>query len=226
LKTNQIILAPSILTANFSCLAEQIRIVEDAGADWLHLDIMDGHFVPNLTFGPPLVEKIRKVTNLPFDVHLMVEQPERLLHDFQQAGADHLTIHIEEGYHHHRVVEQIHGLNMKAGISLNPATPVSAIEQILPFVDLVLVMTVNPGFGGQRFIELMLPKIQQTAALIDMFSHEIWLEVDGGLDETTIPLVLRSGANALVIGSTIYGAADIPAAVKKIRSIMASYQVK
>ena len=226
MKANQIILAPSILTADFSCLAEQIQIVEESGADWLHLDIMDGHFVPNLTFGPPVIEKLKKVTRLPLDVHLMIEQPERLLQDFQKAGADQLTIHIETGYHHHRVVEQIHGLNMKAGITLNPATPLSAIEQILPFVDLVLVMTVDPGFGGQHFIEAMLAKIQRTAALIETMPQEIWLEVDGGLDETTIPLVLHSGANALVVGSAIYGAADIPAAVKKIRNLIAINQAR
>ena len=218
--SDKIIIAPSILTADFTHLEDQIKIVEDAGADWLHLDIMDGHVVPNSTFGPPVREKIKKITRLPLDTHLMIENPQRYLNDFCNAGADKLTIHVEVGYHLHRTIEEIKHLGMEAGISLNPDTPISAIETLFPFVDLILLMTVNPGFGGQKFISQMLNKIKETSEKIRSIDREIWLEVDGGIDKNSVTSVLNHGANALVIGSAIYNEADIAGAIKNFRSII------
>ena len=218
--SNKVKIAPSILTADFTNLSDQIKIVEDAGADWLHLDIMDGHFVPNITFGPPVIEKIRKITNLPLDAHLMIENPDRFLNDFKNAGVDYLTIHIEVGYHLHRTIERIKSLGMKAGVSLNPSTPICELEYLLPHLDMILIMTVNPGFGGQKFIPQMLSKIEKVNEMIKQQDHEILLEVDGGIAEPTIPRVIKSGANVLVIGSAIYNQPSIGGAVHKIREII------
>ncbi len=215
----QVFIAPSILTADFAHLESQIRLVEEAGADWIHLDVMDGHFVPNLTFGPPVIEKVRKITRLPLDAHLMIENPERYLGDFKEAGVDWLTVHAEVGYHLHRTVEKIRQLGMHPGVALNPATPAAAISEMMPFVDLILVMTVNPGFGGQTFIPQMLNKIEQIARMIWETGRDIRLEVDGGLDQETVPQVIKKGADVLVIGSAIYDAGDVKKAARTFRAL-------
>lgn len=197
-------IAPSILTADFVRLGEQIRAAEAGGADWIHLDIMDGHFVPNITFGPVLVRAVRQITNLPLDVHLMIEQPERYLADFAQAGADRLTVHVETCPHLHRTIQQIKELGCKAGVTLNPATPLSSLEEILPDVDLVLVMSVNPGFGGQSYIPGSTTKIARLRAMLDAIGSPAEVEVDGGINATTIAEVVGAGATVLVIGSAIF----------------------
>jgi ribulose-phosphate 3-epimerase len=178
------LLAPSILSADFTCLGEQIQQAEKAGAAWIHVDVMDGHFVPNLSIGPAVVEACRRVTRLPLDVHLMVEKPERFIESFAQAGADHLTVHVESTYHLHRVLHSIRDMGLKAGVTLNPATPLEAIAPVLPMVDLVLVMCVNPGFSGQGFIEAMLPKIRRLRDWLDRGDGQALIEVDGGPGRT------------------------------------------
>jgi ribulose-phosphate 3-epimerase len=197
-------IAPSILTADFARLGEQIRAAEMGGADWIHLDIMDGHFVPNITFGPVLVGAVRQITKLPLDVHLMIEQPERYLADFAQTGADRLTVHVETCPHLHRTIQQIKELGCKAGVTLNPATPLSSLEEILPDVDLVLVMSVNPGFGGQSYIPSSTTKIARLRAMLDAIGPPAELEVDGGINAATIAEVVGAGATVLVIGSAIF----------------------
>jgi ribulose-phosphate 3-epimerase len=196
--------APSILTADFTRLGEQIREAEAAGVDWIHLDIMDGNFVPNITFGPVLVQAVRQVTKLPLDVHLMIVQPERYLADFAQAGADRLTVHVETCPHLHSTVQQIKELGCQAGVTLNPATPLSTLEEILPEVNLVLVMSVNPGFGGQKYIPGSTAKIARLRAMLDAIGSPAELEVDGGINAATITEVVKAGASVLVIGSAIF----------------------
>jgi ribulose-phosphate 3-epimerase len=219
MSTKSIKIAPSILNADFSRLTEQIKIVEDGGADLLHLDVMDGHFVPNLTFGPPVIRDIKNATKLPLEAHLMVKNPHSCLREYQTAGVGLVTVHAEVGHHLHRTITEIHKLGMKAGIALNPATPACAIEPVLPFVDIVLAMTVNPGFGGQEFIPEVLPKIEQIAKMIKDSRREIFLEVDGGIDESSARRLVRSGADVLVIGSAIYGSDDIAGAMKRFRAL-------
>ncbi len=197
-------LAPSILSADFARLGDQVKEAERAGADYIHVDVMDGHFVPNITIGPVVVAALRPHTRLPLDVHLMIEHPERYVGDFAGAGADIITVQQEACVHLHRVVEQIKGFNKKAGVAINPATPVGLLEEILPYVDLVLVMTVNPGFGGQVFIETMLPKIAAMRRMIDARGLAIELEVDGGINTETAPRVVRAGARVLVAGSAVF----------------------
>ncbi len=202
--SHQIKIAPSILSADFARLGEQVAEAEAAGADYIHVDVMDGHFVPNLTIGPLIVEALRPRTRLPLDVHLMVEEPDRLIADFAKAGANILTVHAEATPHLHRTVQAIKELNVKAGVSLNPSTSVSAIEELLPFLDLILVMSVNPGFGGQSFISHVLPKIARLRKMLDEGGYSAELEVDGGVNEKTAASVVQAGARVLVAGSAIY----------------------
>ncbi|WP_376790306.1 ribulose-phosphate 3-epimerase [Thermoflexus sp.] len=214
----EIRIAPSILSADFACLARAVTEVVEAGADWIHVDVMDGHFVPNLTFGMPIVAALRRVTRLPLDVHLMIEAPERYLEAFARAGADRLIVHVEACPHLHRVIQGIRGLGLRAGVALNPATPLSALEEILPDVDQVLIMTVNPGFGGQAFIERMLEKVRRARRMIDALGRSIELEVDGGVGPENAPALVEAGATVLVAGASIFEAPEGPTeALRRLR---------
>lgn len=205
-------LAPSILTANWGQLAAEIRAAEAGGAETIHLDVMDGMFVPNLTFGPLVVAAIRQVTTLPLDVHLMINDPDRYLADFATAGATHLTVHVEACLHLNRTVQRITELGCTAGVALNPATAVESVREIMPFVDLILVMSVNPGFGGQRFIETSTSKLRRMHRLQEELNPTCDLQVDGGINEHNINDVVRSGANVIVVGSSVYNTEATPAA--------------
>ncbi|MBI3173687.1 MAG: ribulose-phosphate 3-epimerase [Chloroflexi bacterium] len=202
--TDNILIAPSILSADFLHLKDQIAACEDAGADWIHVDVIDGHFAPNLTFGPLIVEACRRATKLPLDVHLMIEQPERLLADFAKAGADHLTVHVETCPHLHRTLQEIKSLGCKAGVVLNPATPTVMIEPVLGMVDLVLVMSVNPGFSGQAFISEAIAKVRTIRQKLDEIMSRAWLEVDGGMAADTVPQMRAAGANVFVAGNAVF----------------------
>jgi len=197
-------LSPSILTADFGHLADEIRRAEEGGADYIHLDVMDGAFVPNLSFGPVVIGAVRKYTSLPLDVHLMMEEPTRYLADYAAAGANLLTVQVEACKHLHRTVQQITALGCKAGVALNPSTPIEALREILPFVDMVLVMSVNPGFGSQRFIETSTSKLRRTRKLMDDLAPLADLQVDGGVDTHNIADIVNAGANVIVVGSAVY----------------------
>ncbi|MHB8771475.1 MAG: ribulose-phosphate 3-epimerase [Syntrophales bacterium] len=215
-------IAPSILSADGSRLGEEIAAVEAAGADLLHIDIMDGHFVPNLTIGPGLVASLRQRTRIPFDVHLMIENPEKYIDDFAKAGSDWITVHVEAAVHLHRIVHLIREKGVRAGVSLNPATPLSLVEPILPEIDLLLVMTVNPGFGGQKFIAGMLPKIAAAKQLIREVAPEVQIEVDGGVTLKNIRSIVDAGADILVAGSSVFGSTNYAETIGTMKSLLAA----
>ncbi|KAA0892260.1 ribulose-phosphate 3-epimerase [Oryzomonas rubra] len=212
-------IAPSILSADFSRLGDEIRALEAAGADYIHIDVMDGHFVPNITIGPLIVEAARRVTSLPLDVHLMIENPDRYIPDFAAAGADIIVVHAEAVHHLHRTVQLIRSLGKRAGVSLNPATPLNALEYVLGDLDLVLLMTVNPGFGGQSFIEACLPKIQALRAMLDRRGGEAELEVDGGVKTSNIARIAHAGADVFVAGSAVFGSPDYAATIAEMKRL-------
>ncbi|MGO1712459.1 MAG: ribulose-phosphate 3-epimerase [Senegalia sp. (in: firmicutes)] len=210
-------LSPSILSADFSNIKEDILKIVEGGADYIHLDVMDGMFVPNITFGAPVIKKIRNITDKPFDVHLMVEKPERFIEDFKDAGADIITVHAEASIHIHRTIQMIKNAGLKAGISLNPATSIEAIKYLLNDLDMVLIMTVNPGFGGQSFIEEMKEKIIELRRIIDERNLDIDIQVDGGIKLDNIEEIKDWGANIFVVGSGIFNAEDIAKETKKYK---------
>jgi ribulose-phosphate 3-epimerase len=212
-------IAPSILSADFSRLGEEIRSLEAAGADYVHVDVMDGHFVPNITIGPLVVEAARRVTDLPLDVHLMIENPDRYIPDFAAAGADIIVVHAEAVHHLHRTVQLIRSLGKRAGVALNPATPLNCLEYVLADLDLVLLMTVNPGFGGQGFIDACLPKIHSLRAMLDRRGCEAELEVDGGVKISNIAQVSHAGADVFVAGSAVFGSQDYGATIAEMKRL-------
>jgi ribulose-phosphate 3-epimerase len=211
-------IAPSILSADFSRLGEEIAAIETGGADYVHIDVMDGHFVPNITIGPLVVEAARRVTDLPLDVHLMIENPDLYIPEFARAGADIITVHYEAVPHLHRTIQLIHSLGKKAGVSLNPATPISSLDVILDELELVLIMSVNPGFGGQQFIPACLPKIEALRKEIDRRGLQVELEVDGGVKLDNIARIAAAGAEVMVAGSAVYGTDDYGATIAALKA--------
>ncbi len=212
-------IAPSILSADFSKLGDEIKAVEQAGADWIHVDVMDGHFVPNITIGPGVIADIRKVTELPLDVHLMIEDPDRYIKDFAEAGADILTVHVEACRHLNRTLHYIKEQQVRAGVVLNPATPLSSLEEVLHEIDMVLLMSVNPGFGGQEFISSLLDKTLNLKEIMEHYEHEFDLEVDGGIKPDNAADIKGAGANVLVAGSAIFGSGDYNKAIQALREV-------
>jgi ribulose-phosphate 3-epimerase len=211
------IIAPSILSADGSRLSEEIAAIEKAGADWIHIDVMDGHFVPNITMGPAIISTLRKTTKLPFDVHLMIENPERYIESFAQAGADIITVHVEATNHLHRTIDMIKKLGREAGVSLNPATPLTQIEEIIPYIDLLLIMTVNPGFGGQQFIKTSLSKIARANKIFTGLPRKPLLEVDGGVNLKNIGDIAEAGADVIVAGAAIFGTEDYQKTISSLK---------
>lgn len=210
-------IAPSILSADFAKLGEEILDVEKGGADYIHIDVMDGHFVPNITIGPLIVEAIRPITKLPLDVHLMIENPDHYVEAFAKAGSDYITVHVEACRHLHRTIQHIKSFGVKAGVVLNPATPVESIQHIIGDIDMVLLMSVNPGFGGQKFIPEVLPKIRKVKEMADQKGLTIEIEIDGGVNPETAKMCIEAGANVLVAGSAIYNEKDRTKAISLIR---------
>lgn len=211
-----IYIAPSLLSADFSKLQEEVKDIEQGGADWLHLDVMDGHFVPNITFGPGLIKALRPHSNLFFDVHLMIENPDKYINDFADSGADMIVVHAETCAHLHRTIQSIHATGKKAGVALNPATSLSVLDYILPELDMILLMSVNPGFGGQRFINII-PKLERLTEMCKEQGVSPLIQVDGGITSETAPLVVNAGANVLVAGSAVFGKPDRKAAIEALR---------
>ncbi len=212
------IIAPSILCADNSRLNEEISAVEKAGADWIHIDVMDGHFVPNIAMGPAIISSLRKTTKLPFDVHLMIENPEKYIEAFASAGADIITVHVEAANHLHRTIDMINKSGCKAGVSLNPATPLTQIEEIIPYIDLLLIMTVNPGFGGQKFIQTSLAKIAKASQMLASITPKPLLEVDGGVTLENIEDITQAGANVIVAGATVFGSKDYQKTITALKA--------
>ncbi|HXV68879.1 MAG TPA: ribulose-phosphate 3-epimerase [Nitrospira sp.] len=213
-----ILIAPSILSADFARLADEVAAVERAGADLLHIDVMDGHFVPNLTVGPPIVEALKKVTKLPLDVHLMITNADAFIPEFAAAGADYLTVHVEACPHLHRTIQSIKERGVKAGVTLNPATPFQSLQEILPEVDLVLIMSVNPGFGGQKFIPSVLNKVTAARAMLDRIKSPALLEIDGGIKVDNVARVVAAGATVLVAGSAVFSSRDYATTIAALRA--------
>lgn len=214
------LISPSLLAADFSNLESEIKMINRSEADWLHLDIMDGVFVPNISFGFPVIKAVKKVAAKPLDVHLMITDPDRYLTRFSEAGANNLTVQYEACTHLNRTVTEIHNLEMKAGVALNPHTPVALLKNILPYIDMVLIMTVNPGFGGQLFIKESYNKISELRQMIDSSGYNILIEVDGGINTTNASKLIESGVNVLVAGNSIFGSANPEATIKKLKRLI------
>jgi ribulose-phosphate 3-epimerase len=219
MRSRHIKIAPSILSADFGNLADQIRQVELARADYIHIDVMDGHFVPNMSIGLPIVESLKKYTKIPLDVHLMISHPSSYINDFARAGADIITVHVETDPHMHRLLESIKKLNLKAGLALNPSTPLNTLDELLPYADLFLIMSVNPGFGGQKFISSALHKIFNLRQILDDNNSHAELQVDGGISNTTIVDVVKAGADVIVAGSSIFHSSNIADSINELRDL-------
>jgi len=211
-------ISPSILSGDFAYFAETVKTAEKGGADFIHIDVMDGHFVPNITIGPQTVAAIKKRTKLPLDVHLMISEPDKYIEKFIRAGADILTVHVEASVHIHRSIQLINSFGIKSGISINPSTPVEALEHLLPDVDLVLLMTVNPGFGGQSFIPQMMDKIKKMRMMMDLFQNDILLEVYGGVNKENISKLSALGVDICVAGAAVYGSENVEQAIKDLKN--------
>jgi ribulose-phosphate 3-epimerase len=214
------IIAPSILSADFSNLAQQIRLAEMGGADWIHCDVMDGHFVPNITIGPLIVKAVNKSTKLPIDVHLMIEKPDNFLEAFAKAGADRISVHVEEVIHLNRSINHIKELGCKAGVVINPATPVSSICDVAEYIDLLLIMTVNPGFGGQKFISNSFRRIKEAVEIRSKMKADFLIEIDGGVNSETIVAAKKAGADVFVVGSSIFHSDNITAATTELKNLV------